>query len=81
MDNHPEQKKCEVYLGNTSGGISSYLKSLKTIRLGVVSYDIHGRKITKKEQEDKQILPLFISKKEEGDYSDLMYKEMKNSLM
>jgi len=66
---HPELKKTEVFLGNTQciKPIPSYLKQLKTIRLGTIAFDIHGKKISQ-----KYMLPLFLDKKEIKKYDDIM---------
>lgn len=61
----------EIWLGNTSNGISEDLKVLKTIRLGEQAYCIHGKKL-----DPSYCLPLILNKSEEKEYDRIYAKRI-----
>lgn len=69
MTNHPEQKKNEHYLGNTSHGeIPDYLSDFKTIRVGKVAFEVNGKVMPASEG----YLPLFVGDSEFLKYDSVM---------
>lgn len=76
MDKHPEQRPDEEYLGNTTG-IKDYQRGLKTLRLGIMPYDIEGNPIISKHYANFK--PLFISKEEYNAYYKVMVNEMRKA--
>lgn len=74
MNYHKEQRKNEIYLGNTISKKfpSEKISKLKTIRLGEVAYDIHGKPLPK----DDPYKPLFVDKSEYDEYHKIMEKEL-----
>ena len=73
--NH-ELKEGEVWLANTNVRkaleVPSYLKVLRTIRLGEQAYDINGNKI-----EQDYMRPLIIHKSESKAYDKIMMARVK----
>lgn len=65
---HPECKRGEMFLGNTTAGrIAPHLAGLKTIRLGEQSYDLDGKKLPPERHR-----PLIIHESESGAYDRIM---------
>ncbi len=80
MNNHPEQKKHEDFVGNTKcgGSIPAHLLNLSTARVGNVVYDVHGKKIPDNCRGSYR--PLFIGKAESNCYDKIMMSRMRITL-
>ncbi len=64
---HEECHKDERWLGNMRRNKERpYLAGLKTLRLGNVAYDIHGKRLP------EEYAPIFINKKEYWEYDRIM---------
>lgn len=69
---HPEQADDEVFLGNTTS-IQPLLSSLKTLRLGVVAYDINGKELL---DEPRRLFPMFLRASEAPAYDRIRMQEL-----
>ena len=74
MRSHTEAKQNEIYLGNQKGPIPEKFKSLKTLRLGDIAYDIHGDVLSRKKY---NLRPLLIDRSEEKAYDDIMMTQFR----
>ena len=69
MRNHPEQTTAEFYAGNIKGDtLPDFLAPLKTARLGVVAYDLDGRKLPA----GRGLRPLIVGNAEAARYDAIM---------
>lgn len=75
MINHPEQKKDEIFMGNTSAvdGPRECFRHLKSLRIGDRAYDVEGKEKLPKDY----MRPLFIGKHEAPEYDRIYLEQMK----
>ena len=73
MNNHPEQRPNEKYLGNTHYlAVPLHLSHIPSLRYGDVAYGLEGKRLADTEQ--LYLWPVFVARDELHLYDEAMMK-------